>query len=111
MNEKKYIKQMSILTDSTRLKIIYILNYNNFCSIHLEKLLNVSQPNISRHIDKMLNAEIVISNKKGRRNIYQLNPKFKKENYQIIQQIDSIYENLIDEKLFISYAEECKNLN
>ncbi len=110
MTERNYIKQMNIFTDATRLKIIYILSYNNFCSIHLEKFLDVSQPNISRHIDKMINAEIVTSEKKGRRNIYQLNQKFVEENSQIISQIRQLYHGLLDDEQFETYKKECEAL-
>ncbi len=110
MNEKQFLKQMSVLTDVTRLKILYILSLNNFCAIHLEKLLNVSQPNISRHVDKMINADIVLSQKKGRRNIYQLNEEFVNNNSQIIDQIQTIYSDLLEKELFDEYAVECKKL-
>lgn len=110
MDERKYIKQMSVFTDSTRLKIIYILSLNNFCSMHLEKMLNVSQPNISRHIEKMINADIVISQKKGRRNIYELHPDFIRDFSQIISQIQELYKELLDKEQFADYIMECKSL-
>ncbi len=110
MNERKYIKQMSIFTDPTRLKIIYVLSMNKFCSMHLEKLLNVSQPNISRHLDKMINADIVASQKNGRRNIYMLTETFVDEHSQIIAQIQGLYPDLIDLDLLADYKEECLKL-
>ncbi len=110
MNEKDYIKQMNVFTDATRLKIIYVLSQNNFCSIHLEKLLGVSQPNVSRHLDKMINADIVTSKKSGRRNIYMLNEKFVKENSQIIEQIKVIYDESLDSTKFEEYKKECEAL-
>lgn len=110
MEEKKYLKQMAIFTDATRLKIIYILSLNKFCSMHIEKLLNVSQPNISRHIEKMLNADVVICEKRGRRNIYELNPEFIQMHSQIIEQLQDLYIDLLDKEKFAQYILECKRL-
>ncbi len=110
MNERNLIKKMSIFTDQTRLKLIYVLSLSSFCSIHLEKLLSVSQPNISRHIDKMVSAGIITIKKDGRRNIYSLSKKFKKDNSQIINEIKNLYADLFDEKEFIKTKKECDQM-
>ncbi len=110
MDERKLIKKMSIFTDETRLKLIYTLSLNNFCSIHLEKLLSVSQPNISRHIDKMVTSGIVDIIKDGRRNIYSLNKDFKKDNSQIIKEISDVYSDLFNKEKFEKIKEDCNNL-
>ncbi len=110
MDERKLIKKMSIFTDETRLKLIYTLSLNNFCSIHLEKLLSVSQPNISRHIDKMVDSGIVDIIKDGRRNIYSLNKDFKKNNSQIIKEITDVYSGIFLKEEFEEAKEDCNRL-
>lgn len=110
MEEIKYLRKMSIFTDATRLKIIYILSYNNYCSIHLEKFLGVSQPNVSRHIDKMIGAEVVSVKKQGRRNIYSLCPDFVENNSEIIKQVQELYSGLITDEAFNEYKIECENM-
>ncbi len=110
MNERQLIKKMGIFTDETRLKLIYTLSLNNFCSIHLEKLLSVSQPNISRHIDKMVTSGIVDIIKDGRRNVYCLNKDFKKNNSQIIKEISDVYSGLFNEEEFKKTKEDCNKL-
>ncbi len=111
MNEQFFLKQMSVFTDSTRLKIISILSKSNFCSIHLEKLTGASQPNISRHIDKMIMVNIVDVKRIGRRNIYQLNDDFVKSNSELINQVNALYENTFNEDLIKDFSTECKNMN
>ncbi len=110
MNERNLIKKMSIFTDQTRLKLIYVLSLSSFCSIHLEKLLSVSQPNISRHIDKMASIGIVTIKKDGRRNIYSLSEKFKKDNSQIISEIKNLYDDVLDKKEFQRIKKECDQM-
>ncbi len=110
MTEQLFIKQMGVFTDPTRLKIICILAKNNFCSMHLEKLIGVSQPNISRHIDKMINAEVVDVKKIGRRNIYNLNATFIKSNADLIAQVCELYKSEFAADLIETYGQECKEL-
>ncbi len=110
MNERELIKKMGIFTDETRLKLIYTLSLNNFCSIHLEKLLSVSQPNISRHIDKMVTSGIVDIIKDGRRNIYCLNKDFKKNNSEIIKEITDVYSGIFKDDEFEKIKKECNEL-
>ncbi len=84
MSESLFIKQMSALSEPTRLKIVYILSLQSFCAMHLEEIIGVSQSNVSRHVDKLLSSKIVTMEKVGRRKIYSLDPKFIEENTQIL---------------------------
>lgn len=110
MSEQLFIKQMSIFTDSTRLKIINLLDKSEFCAMHIEQLTGVSQPNISRHIDKMITAQIVVATKSGRRNIYALNPEFKVQYAQIITQVNSLYNHELDLVKIDVLSSECKGM-
>lgn len=67
--EQTFIKIMSALNDKTRVQIVYLLSQSNFCGMHLEKILNVSQANISRHCDKLVNANIIVGTKIGRAHV------------------------------------------
>ncbi len=91
MSESLLIKQMTALSEPTRLKIVYILSLQSFCAMHLEEIIGVSQSNISRHVDKLLNSNIVTMEKVGRRKIYSLDPLFIEEHAQILMQIKAIY--------------------
>lgn len=91
MSESLFIKQMSALSEPTRLKIVYILSLQSFCAMHLEEIIGVSQSNVSRHVDKLISSKIVTMEKVGRRKIYSLDPKFVEENAQILMQIKAIY--------------------
>lgn len=106
--EKNFLKIINALNDPTRLKIIYILSKGNLCPIHLEKIINVSQTNISRHSQKLINAEILEGTKKGRRTIYNLNPEFIKHYSDIIGKLEVIYEQEIDSFLLKKSKEECE---
>lgn len=110
MSEQLFIKQMSIFTDSTRLKIINLLDKSDFCAMHIEQLTGVSQPNISRHIDKMITAQIVVATKSGRRNIYALDAEFKANYPEIISQINSLYQAELDLVKISALSSECKEM-
>ncbi len=111
MTEQLFMKQMGIFTDPTRLKIISALAKSNFCSMHLEQLTGASQPNVSRHIDKMVMAQIVDVKKVGRRNVYKLNDRFKANNQEIIKQVEELYTAEFSEEEIKQFSEECKSLS
>lgn len=72
---------MKCLYDKTRLRILSILYYKNepMCVGMVEESLQLSQPNASRHLKRLLNDGFVIVSKKTQFVYYELNPQILKE--------------------------------
>lgn len=77
MNLKKVEKISKALGDESRLKILKAIQSNKDkleCST-IMKFLNLSQPSISHHVKKLVEAELIQSQKEGRFHFYSLNQK------------------------------------
>jgi ArsR family transcriptional regulator len=63
------------LADETRLRIITLLSYGELCVCHLEEALQLSQPNISRHLAILRMAGVVEARREGSWVYYALAPQ------------------------------------
>lgn len=77
------------LGDKNRLRIINLLQKGELCVCEIEAILGTTQSNVSRHLTRLRNEEIVIFEKEAQWIYYQINPKFIEEN-------KLLYEYLID---------------
>ncbi|TPR19165.1 ArsR/SmtB family transcription factor [Apilactobacillus timberlakei] len=76
INEKKLHMITKALDNSTRIKILYYLVNNNISNVsNLINIFNISQPNVSRHLKILADANLVFSTKDGKERIYQLSDK------------------------------------
>jgi ArsR family transcriptional regulator, arsenate/arsenite/antimonite-responsive transcriptional repressor len=65
------------LSDETRLSIVYCVAYQGKCGTKdCSKGLDLSQPTLSHHIKILIEANILILEKKGTSNEYTLNSEF-----------------------------------
>jgi ArsR family transcriptional regulator, arsenate/arsenite/antimonite-responsive transcriptional repressor len=53
------------LGDETRLRIIALLTHGELCVCHFEKALDLSQPNVSRHLGILRTAGLVNARREG----------------------------------------------
>jgi ArsR family transcriptional regulator len=60
------------LADETRLRIIALLSHGELCVCHLEEALDVSQPNVSRHLAILRMAGVVEAHREGSWVYYRL---------------------------------------
>ena len=60
------------LSDANRLKILKLLGFREMCVCELTAALDMNQPNLSYHIKKLENAELVRSEKRGKWVYYSL---------------------------------------
>lgn len=81
-----------ILGDRNRLRIINLLQKGELCVCEMEAILDTSQSNISRHLARLRNEEIVIFEKKAQWIYYQINPAFIEDN-------NLLYQYLIDKMM------------
>lgn len=109
---------MKSLYDSTRLRILCILFYRNLpmCVGDVEAALQLSQPNASRHLKRLLEDGLVISYKKTQFVYYELNGEMMKE-YDFLlcllrKNIEEMKECSEDIKRLESLdPNRCKNIN
>lgn len=66
---------LKAMADETRLRILVVLTENELCVDDLEKILKLSQSNVSRHLAKLLSSGLVSSRRESRHIYYQLNTK------------------------------------
>lgn len=62
-----------ILSDATRIKILYALSKKEMCVCEISKLLNNKQPLISQKLCILRKSNLVDFRKEGKSNIYFLN--------------------------------------
>jgi ArsR family transcriptional regulator len=69
MKLEKYFKA---LADVTRLRIVALLLHGELCGCDLQRVLEISQPNISRHLLYLRNSGLVLNRRVGFRIFYRL---------------------------------------
>ena len=69
---KPLTKLFRALGDETRLRMVALLSHGELCVCHLEMALDVSQPNVSRHLGILKAAGVVDSRRDGTWVYYRL---------------------------------------
>jgi ArsR family transcriptional regulator len=62
---KTFIKVMKALSDPNRVKVIKMLQHKTMCVCEIQKVLQVSQPAVSKHMKILENAGLVSFRKDG----------------------------------------------
>ncbi len=68
------------LSDENRLRILHLLFHKELCVCELEVLLDMSQSNVSRHLNKLKSPGLIGTVKSGLWAHYRLNETFFEEN-------------------------------
>ncbi|CEO08547.1 ArsR/SmtB family transcription factor [Paraclostridium sordellii] len=69
----KIVQILKALGDETRIKIINILRNGPLCVCEIEAILEITQSNASRHLNKLMNANLVTYHKEAKYVYYKLN--------------------------------------
>ncbi|WP_270642051.1 ArsR/SmtB family transcription factor [Paraclostridium sordellii] len=69
----KIVQILKALGDETRIKIINILRKGPLCVCEIEAILEITQSNASRHLNKLMNANLVTYYKEAKYVYYKLN--------------------------------------
>ncbi|KAJ48934.1 ArsR family transcriptional regulator [Clostridium tetanomorphum] len=64
---------LKALSDENRIRILNILNYGELCVCEIEYILQISQSNVSRHLNRLNNAKIIENYKKAQFVYYKIN--------------------------------------
>lgn len=105
------------LGDKNRLRIVNLLRKEELCVCDIESILETTQSNVSRHLTKLRNEEIVVFEKKAQWAYYQINKEFIKENsllYEfLMEKMDQDLEFVNDLERLSKYKESgisCDNI-
>lgn len=79
------------LSDESRLRLLNLLFKRELCVCELENILNMSQTNVSRHLNKLKNANIVTMKKESKWAYYSINEHFIKNNENLIKHLKSSF--------------------
>lgn len=77
---------LKALGDDTRIRIINILSHGSLCVCEIEEILNITQSNASRHLNKLMNAKLVIYYKEAKFVYYKIDEKTI-ENHPFLKEI------------------------
>ena len=66
-------KQLKVISDPKRLKIIDILSCDELCACELLEKFDISQPTLSHDMRKLEEAGLVTSRREGKNTYYSLN--------------------------------------
>ena len=91
------ISLLKILSDENRLRMLNITKEDALCVGEIQTILDLSQSNTSRHLEKMKSGGMVTYHKKAQWIIYQLSSE-SLETYPFIKQL--LFEDIIDIPLF-----------
>ncbi len=62
------------ISDGTRQKILILLEQRDMCVGDLVREFDLTQPAISRHLQVLKNAGLIVDRRKGQKILYSLNP-------------------------------------
>ena len=111
------IEVFKALSDENRLRILHLLSHKELCVCELEVLLNLTQSNVSRHLNKLKQAELISLTKSGQWAHYQLNREYFNKNSPLLEYLqknwlaDPLYGN--DTNRLNCYSEQhlsCKDI-
>jgi len=76
INYTKIAKQLKVLAEPKRLKIINLLSNSNggLCATDILKEFRVSQPTLSHDMKALVDGKFVIADRIGQKMFYSLNP-------------------------------------
>lgn len=90
----KLIKKLKALGDETRLRILNILRYGPLCVCEIEDILQITQSNASRHLNKLMNADLVTYYKEAKYVYY----KFDEETLREFSFIEELLSNELEKE-------------
>lgn len=76
INYTKVAKQLKVLAEPKRLKIINLLSNANgeMCASEILKAFRVSQPTLSHDMKALVDGKFVMARREGQKTFYMLNP-------------------------------------
>ncbi len=85
-------KILKALADNNRLRMMNLLSRGELCVCEIEEILELSQTNVSRHLNKLTNAGLLDSRKEAQWVFYRINNEFLKEHSALATYLKSSFE-------------------
>lgn len=111
------VKIFKALSDKTRIRILNLLSIRELCVCEIETILDITQSNASRHLNRLKDAKIITDNKKSQWVFYKIDDSFIKKHrllYQYLnQKFKEVYECKQDLKKLKVYMDNrftCKDI-
>jgi ArsR family transcriptional regulator len=95
-----HIEIFKALSDESRLRMLNLLMQKELCVCEIEAILDMSQSNVSRHLNKLKNAAVVISKKESQWTYYKINSSFIEQNvflYEHLKNKFSVNNELLED--------------
>ena len=105
---KEYFKA---LAENSRLRILSLLKDGELCVCEIEACLDLTQSNISRHLNILKMSRILDSYKKAQWVYYKVNEKFKQDNPELWNYLVRMFSELPDYKVDCEKCKSCKKQN
>ena len=105
------IKIFKALGDETRLRILALVWDGDMCVCEIEKSLNLTQSNASRHLTALKGAGILSSFKKAQWTYYQINEKFKSDNNILWEYLQQKLKGTSEYQADSERCKQCKEQN
>lgn len=86
-----YLEIFKSLTDESRLRIINLLLQRETCVCDIEAILDMSQSNVSRHLNKLRLAGLVTFRKHAQWTHYRISETFSENNPHLISHLKQIF--------------------
>ena len=99
------------LSDESRLRILSLVWKEELCVCEIEKTLNLTQSNASRHLTALKNAGILLSFKQAQWAYYRLSDEFCENNKELCEYLIRQFEALPNYHLDIGQLKKCKTQN
>lgn len=96
------IQMLKALGDETRIRIVNVLRQGPLCVCEIESILEITQSNASRHLNKLMNAKIVTYYKEAKFVYYKLDENTINKHSFIKEFLDNELEK--EEKLKYDYS-------
>ncbi|MDD3840839.1 MAG: metalloregulator ArsR/SmtB family transcription factor [Clostridia bacterium] len=80
-----FIEIFKALGDENRIRILNLLIRGELCVCEVETMLEMTQSNASRHLNKLKSAGIITSDKKSQWVYYRINSEFIEENNMLYE--------------------------
>lgn len=96
------------LSDETRLRILALVWNGELCVCEIEKSLNLTQSNASRHLTALKNAGILLSSKQAQWTYYKLNDDFCKNSKELYEYLNRIFKEQSSYQVDIEQMKKCK---
>lgn len=101
----KTVQMLKALGDETRIRIVNILRKGPLCVCEIESILEITQSNASRHLNKLMSAKIVTYYKEAKYVYYKLDEETLKEH----EFIKIILDNELNKEVILNYDYEILN--